>query len=65
MHSRCNLNDLIEDTLHLVRLKLHQQKVKITYQPIAQPLFAEVNKVQIQQVMLNLILNATQVMPEG
>jgi len=65
MHSRCNLNDLIEDTLHLVRLKLHQQKVKITYQPIAQPLFAEVNKGQIQQVMLNLILNATQVMPEG
>lgn len=65
MHTRCNLNDLIEDTLHLVRLKLHQQKVKITYQPIAQPLFAEVNKGQIQQVMLNLILNATQVMPEG
>lgn len=65
MHARYDLNDLIEDTLRLVRLKLHQQKIEINYQPYAQALLVEVNKGQIQQVMLNLILNATQVMPEG
>jgi signal transduction histidine kinase len=65
MHARCNLNDLIEDTLRLVRLKLHQSKIKITYEPNADPIFIEVNKGQVQQVMLNLILNATQVMPTG
>jgi len=65
MHARHNLNDLIEDTLRLVRLKLHQGKIEIAYEPNEQALFIEVNKGQIQQVMLNLILNATQVMPEG
>jgi signal transduction histidine kinase len=64
-HARCDLNDLIEDTLRLVRLKLHQSKIEIDYKPDAQALFVEVNKGQIQQVMLNLILNATQVMPKG
>ena len=64
-HARYDLNDLIEDTLRLVRLKLHQSKIVIAYEPNAQTLFVEVNKGQIQQAMLNLILNATQVMPEG
>ena len=65
MHARYDLNDLIEDTLRLVRLKLHQSKIEIVHQPHPQCLFVEVNKGQVQQVMLNLILNATQVMPEG
>ena len=65
MHARCDLNDLIDETLRLVRLKLQQSKVAISYEPAAQPLFIEVNKGQVQQVMLNLILNATQVMPSG
>ena len=64
-HAHFDLNDLIEDTLRLVRLKLHQSKIEITYHPAPQPLLVEVNKGQIQQVMLNLILNATQVMPAG
>jgi signal transduction histidine kinase len=65
MHGSYDLNDLIEETLRLVRLKLHQGKIEISYEPNAQPLYVQVNKGQIQQVMLNLILNATQVMPEG
>jgi signal transduction histidine kinase len=64
-HARYDLNKLIEETLRLVRLKLHQSKIEIAYQPHPQVLFIEVNKGQIQQVMLNLILNATQVMPKG
>ena len=65
MHSSCDLNDLIEETLRLVRLKLYQSKISISYAPHLEPLFVQVNKGQVQQVMLNLILNATQVMPEG
>ena len=65
MHARFDLNKLTEDTLRLVRLKLHQQKIEINYIPNPQGIQVEVNKGQIQQVMLNLILNATQVMPDG
>ena len=65
MHASYDLNALIKETLRLVRLKLHQSKIEISYEPNPQPLYVQVNKGQIQQVMLNLILNATQVMPEG
>ncbi|ADE55187.1 GAF domain-containing protein [Coraliomargarita akajimensis] len=65
MNARYDLNRLTEDTLRLVRLKLHQQKIEIGYDPTPKGLYVEVNKGQIQQVMLNLILNATQVMPNG
>ena len=65
MNARYDLNRLTEDTLRLVRLKLQQQRIEIIYHPSPRGLFVEVNKGQIQQVMLNLILNATQVMPEG
>lgn len=65
LHSRWPLADIIEDTLMLVRLKLAQQKVTVAFTPPARPLFVEVHKGQIQQVLLNLLLNATHAMPEG
>jgi len=65
LHARYDLNKLIKDTLLLVRLKLRQQKIDIEFEESPQALSVEVNKGQVQQVMLNLILNATEVMPEG
>lgn len=66
MHSRYELPKLIEDTLHLVRLKLRQGKVDLAYTCAAeQPLRVNVNKGQIQQALLNLILNAAQALPHG
>ncbi|MEO0508229.1 MAG: GAF domain-containing protein [Verrucomicrobiota bacterium] len=65
MHSRQNFNQLVQETLRLVRLKLHQQKIEIHFHPQRQAILVEVNKGQIQQVVLNLILNATQAMPDG
>jgi signal transduction histidine kinase len=65
MYSRQDLSKLIQDTIRLVRLKLHQQKIELHFSPPPEPIFVEVNKGQIQQVLLNLILNATQAMPEG
>jgi signal transduction histidine kinase len=65
MHSRQNLNGLIEDTLKLVRLKLRQQKIDINFSPSDAKIPVDVNKGQILQVLLNLVLNATQAMEEG
>jgi signal transduction histidine kinase len=65
LHARYDLNKLLQDTLRLVRLKLQQQKIEIDFRPHPNALKVEVNKGQIQQVALNLILNATQVMPDG
>jgi signal transduction histidine kinase len=65
LHSRWPLADIIQDTLMLVRLKLAQHKVSVAFEPPARPLFVEVHKGQIQQVLLNLLLNATHAMPEG
>lgn len=65
MHTRQDLNVLVEDTLKLTRLKLHQQKIQMEFQPTEESLMVDVNKGQILQVLLNLVLNATQAMPEG
>ena len=65
LHSRWSLADVVEDTLVLVRLKLAQSKVTLRFQPPDRPVFIEAHKGQIQQVLLNLLLNATQAMPEG
>jgi signal transduction histidine kinase len=65
LHSRWSLADIIADTLVLVRPKLSQAKIHLLYEPPAAPLIVEANKGQIQQVLLNLILNATQAMPDG
>ncbi len=65
LHSRWSFADIVTDTLLLVRLKLAQSKVTITFPPLPHPLFIDAHKGQIQQVLLNLVLNATQAMPEG
>jgi signal transduction histidine kinase len=65
LHSRWSLTDIIHDTLLLVRLKLAQSKVTLNFEPPSRPIFIEAHKGQIQQVLLNLLINATQAMPEG
>ena len=65
LHSRWLLAEIIEDTLVLVRLKLAQSKVTVDFEPPVRALFVEAHKGQIQQVLLNLLLNATQAMPDG
>lgn len=65
MHSHWNLASLIEESMQLVRLKMIQNKITASFEPTDEQLIVEANKGQIQQVILNLILNASQVMPEG
>jgi len=65
LHARWNLDEIIRETCLLVRLKLHQSKIRMHYHPPVTPLIVNANKGQIQQVLLNLLLNATEAMPHG
>ncbi|WOO43357.1 GAF domain-containing protein [Rubellicoccus peritrichatus] len=65
LHARYGLCKLVEETLLLVRLKLEQSNVHLIYATPADMLFVEVHKGQIQQVILNLVLNALKAMPHG
>jgi signal transduction histidine kinase len=65
LHSRWDVADIIADTLVLVRLKLAQGNIRLDYLPPPAPLHVEVNKGQLQQVLINLLFNATQAMPAG
>ena len=65
MYSHWNLASLVEESMQLVRLKLIQHKITAEFEPTTDQLIVEANKGQIQQVILNLILNASQVMQEG
>jgi signal transduction histidine kinase len=65
LHSRWNLAEIVDDTFLLVRLKLAQGKIEVRCGAADRPLLVDVHKGQIQQVLLNLIFNATQAMPDG
>ena len=65
LHSHLRLSAIIEDTLHLVRLKLEQSKIDLTCETRDSPLVVDGSKGQLQQVILNLIFNAADAMPEG
>lgn len=65
VHARLDLDSVIRDTLLLVRLKLKQSRIVCTYDtPQASPV-VEANRGQLQQVLLNVIMNAAQAMPQG
>ena len=65
LHSRWPLADIIADTLVLIRLKLAQNKIHLRFDPPPRQLIVDVHKGQIQQVLLNLLINATQAMNDG
>ncbi|MCX6931957.1 MAG: GAF domain-containing protein [Verrucomicrobia bacterium] len=65
LHTRCPLQEIIEDTLVLLRLKLAQSKITLRFEPPARPLVVEGQQGQLQQVLLNLIINSMQAMPDG
>lgn len=65
LHSRWDLNQLVGDTLQLVRFKLQQVRIRQSFSPHGSPLIVEGGKGQLQQAFLNLIINASQAMPEG
>jgi signal transduction histidine kinase len=65
LHSRYQVAEIVEDTLVLMRLKLAQSKIRVVFEPPAQSIVVEGHKGQLQQVLLNLLINSMQAMPEG
>lgn len=62
---RADLNKLIGDLLGFMRVEGERLGVQIAFTPSALPVVAQLDEEQIRQVMLNLIVNAFQAMPEG
>jgi signal transduction histidine kinase len=61
----CPMRDIMSEAALLVRLKLEQSKVTITMNDWVGDSLVFVDKGQIQQALLNLILNALGAMPDG
>ena len=60
----CNLNELLLETIQLVRLKLHQKRIVLQYEN-NYSITLNANKGQLQQVILNLIINSMEALPHG
>jgi signal transduction histidine kinase len=65
LHARHQVAEIAADTLVLVRLKLAQSNIRVSFEPPAHSVVVEGHKGQLQQVLLNLIINSMQAMPEG
>jgi signal transduction histidine kinase len=65
LHTRCSLAEIIEDTIILIRLKLAQNNIRLQFLPPPRTLVVDGHKGQLQQVLLNLLINAMHAMPDG
>jgi len=59
-----SFNDIVSDTIGLVQYELSRSHVKLRMELDAVPAYISADRVQLQQVILNLIINACQAMTE-
>ena len=65
LHARHQVAEIVEDTLVLIRLKLAQSKIRVSFEAPPRAVVVEGHKGQLQQVLLNLLINSMQAMPAG
>jgi len=61
----CEINEVIDGVLELTAYSTKGQNIKVTKELDSSPPRVRANSDQLQQVYINLILNAIQAMPEG
>ncbi|MFT4557947.1 MAG: PAS domain S-box-containing protein [Planctomycetaceae bacterium] len=54
----CDLNELVEESVRLVSFEGRRTKATVKIQPIDESILVSVDRVQIQQVLVNLLKNA-------
>jgi signal transduction histidine kinase len=59
-----DLNDLLADTVKLVK-RLIEEHIQFEYQLFDKPLLVDANRVRLEQVIINLCVNARDAMPDG
>jgi signal transduction histidine kinase len=60
-----NLALVIDRALALIEGRARKQRVSLTFVPPADPIIVEADSDQVQQLLLNLVLNSLDVMPDG
>lgn len=55
-----DLNELLEDTLSLLKREVQQQQIALAVQWASGPIVLHADRVQLQQVFINLLVNAVQ-----
>lgn len=59
------IDDVVQSTLELVMTKARQQGVVILTRPSADRIIAKIDQSQIRQLLLNIVLNAIDALPNG
>ncbi len=62
---RVNLNELITSIISLVRHNAKYKSIDICFQKKEDPIYLRINKTEIKQVILNLMKNSFEAMPDG
>ncbi|HSJ02967.1 MAG: sensor histidine kinase [Verrucomicrobium sp.] len=61
----CSVNDLVTDAIHMVQHELTRRKVSVRTELTQQVPDVRADRSKLVQVIINLIINAAQAMPEG
>jgi C4-dicarboxylate-specific signal transduction histidine kinase len=60
-----DLNKIVADILQLLATELRRHEIVVSFKDKRQQLFVEVDKVQLQQVIMNIVMNAIEAMDQN
>jgi phosphoglycerate-specific signal transduction histidine kinase len=61
-HVPIDLQDVLQESVALVRREILRHRVNFDFKPVSEPMWVRGDKVQLQQVIINLLMNAMQAM---